>query len=131
MNDFKNVTRKSGGGTIERLLEACNYGDTMIIRMGTQLAVLMVFRDEISPDNQLALVVGETSVQHSDIGESVRCMDNRIGRRRRTGEFTTTVAPRALNALRELFPEIKGRQGEPYNILKALAIEVEKTEPAL
>ena len=82
-----------------------------------------MFPDDTRPDNQLALVVGETFVQHRDIGESVRCMDYRNGGRRRTGEFTTTVAPRVLNALRELFPEIKGRQGEPYTILKALAIE--------
>ena len=77
MNDFKNVTRLSGGETIERLLEACNHDAVVgICQAGDTIIIRTLFPDDTCSDNQVALVAGETFAQkHSDIGESVRCMD--------------------------------------------------------
>ena len=136
--EFRSVTALNGGDTIKRLLDSCkedskgqhgaivaicNAGDTMVLKAGTQHAVLTVYPEGTSLADQVALVAGETYVQRCDIGDSVRLYYHRNGNAILNGEFCKELDLRLLPAYRNLYPELRTRVGNTYDLLKELACE--------
>ena len=131
------MTAQNGGDTIKRLLDSCKEskgqrgavvaicqaGDTMVLKAGTQHAVLTVYPEGTSLDKQVALVAGETFVQRCDVGDSVRLYSYRNGNKKMTGQFCEELNTRLLPAYKRLYPELRNRVGETFDLLKELACD--------
>ena len=106
------------------MIEICRPRDTIVLKKGTQHAVLTVYSEDTIIDKQVALVAGLTFIQQSDLDESIRMGSYRNGGQQIVGEFCTTIYYRLLPAYTILFPVIERRIGSTYEILKALAMEL-------
>ena len=127
------MTRQCGGDTVESLIDSCNHGavigiclpgDTIVLKTGTQHAVLTVYPEGTSIDRQVALVAGVTFIQKSDLGETIRLGHYRNGSQRMVGGFSTMIYERVFPAYTSLFPILQDRTGTEYEKLKALAMEI-------